>query len=133
MLSDPANRAIAIERDPTRAARIARNALALGVPDLEIVTGAAPEALDGLAPPDAIFIGGGANARTLDAAWRALPANGRIVVNGVTLETQALLAQAFAEKGGDLTHLQVSRARPVGRFHALDPGMGVLQWRAMKQ
>ena len=35
MLSDPANRAIAIERDMERAARIARNALSLGVPDLQ--------------------------------------------------------------------------------------------------
>lgn len=132
MLSDPANLAVAVERDATRAARIAHNAFSLGVPDLEIITGAAPEALEKLPPPHAIFIGGGANAQTLDAAWRALPINGRIVVNGVTLETQGLLSQAFSEKGGELVHLQVSRARPVGRFHALEPGMGVLQWRAMK-
>ncbi len=132
MLSDPANRAIAIERDAARAARIARNAFALGVPDLVIVTGAAPQALETLARPDAIFIGGGANAETLDAAWRALPSSGRLVVNAVTLETQTLLTQAFEAKGGDLTHLQISRARPVGRFHALDPGMAVLQWRAVK-
>jgi precorrin-6B C5,15-methyltransferase / cobalt-precorrin-6B C5,C15-methyltransferase len=132
MLSDPANRAIAVERDATRAARVSRNALALGVPDLEIVTGAAPQALDGLRQPDAIFIGGGANAATLDAAWRALPSGGRIVINAVTLETQTLLSQAFEDKCGDLTHLQISRARPVGRFHALDPGMAVLQWRGVK-
>lgn len=132
MLSHPANRAIAIERDAARAARIARNALALGVPDVEIVVGAAPPALNDLHRPDAIFIGGGANSETLEAAWNALPAQGRIVVNAVTLETQMLLAQAFDDKGGDLTHLQVARARPVGRFHALDPGMGVLQWRATK-
>ncbi|MDJ0448590.1 precorrin-6y C5,15-methyltransferase (decarboxylating) subunit CbiE [Methylocystis sp. JR02] len=132
MLSDPANLAIALERDETRAARIARNAIALGVPDLEIVKGAAPRALEDLRTPDAIFIGGGANDATLEAAWRALPSHGRIVVNAVTLETQALLAQAFETKGGDLTHLQISRARPVGRFHALDPAMAVLQWRAVK-
>jgi precorrin-6Y C5,15-methyltransferase (decarboxylating) len=132
MLSDPANRAIAIERDAVRAARISRNALSLGVPDLEIVTGAAPQALADLKQPDAIFIGGGANSETLDAAWRELPSGGRLVVNAVTLETQALLTQAFDEKGGDLTHLQISRARPVGRFHALDPGMAVLQWRGVK-
>ncbi|PPD41152.1 MAG: cobalamin biosynthesis bifunctional protein CbiET [Methylocystis sp.] len=132
MLRHPANRAIAVERDAERAARIARNALTLGVPDLEIVAGSAPQALEALSAPDAIFIGGGANADTIAAAWRALPPGGRIVVNAVTLETQTLLAQAFDEKGGDLTHMQISRARPVGRFHALDPGMGVLQWRATK-
>jgi precorrin-6Y C5,15-methyltransferase (decarboxylating) len=132
MLTDPANRAVAIERDATRAARIARNALALGVPELKIVTGAAPRALHDLSPPDAIFIGGGADAATLETAWAALPPGGRIVVNAVTLETQALLAQAFEAKGGDLAHMQISRARPVGRFHALDPGMAVMQWRAAK-
>lgn len=132
MLSNPANRAIAIERDPLRAARISRNALALGVPDLEIITGPAPRALADLKQPDAIFIGGGANSETLDVAWRALPSGGRLVINAVTLETQALLTQAFEEKGGDLIHLQISRARPVGRFHALDPGMAVLQWCGVK-
>jgi precorrin-6Y C5,15-methyltransferase (decarboxylating) len=132
MLSHPANRAIALEQDKTRAARIARNALALGVPDLEIVTVPAPQALENLRSPDAIFIGGGANEATLEAAWRALPPQGRIVVNAVTLETQSLLTQAFESKGGDLTYLQVARARPVGRFHALDPAMAVLQWRAVK-
>ncbi|MBM3623833.1 MAG: precorrin-6y C5,15-methyltransferase (decarboxylating) subunit CbiE, partial [Alphaproteobacteria bacterium] len=73
MLSDPSNRAIGIERDEARAARIARNALALGVPDLSVVNGEAPQALVELETPQAIFIGGGADAATLKAAWRALP------------------------------------------------------------
>lgn len=132
MLRDPANRAVAIERDAERAARISRNALALGVPDLRIVTGAAPQALAGLAPPDAIFIGGGADGQMLQSAWSALPGGARIVVNAVTIETQALLSQNYAEKGGELIHLQISRARPVGRFHGLDPAMAVMQWRATK-
>ncbi|MGJ0453161.1 MAG: precorrin-6y C5,15-methyltransferase (decarboxylating) subunit CbiE [Methylocystis sp.] len=133
MLSDPANRAIAIERDMERAARIARNALSLGVPDLRIVKGEAPQALAELDAPQAIFIGGGADAATLAAAWDALPRFGRIVVNAVTIETQSLLADAYREKGGELIHLQIARARPIGRFHALDPAMGVLQWRAVKR
>ncbi|MCC3247084.1 precorrin-6y C5,15-methyltransferase (decarboxylating) subunit CbiE [Methylocystis sp. WRRC1] len=132
MLRDPANRAVAIERDAERAARISRNALALGVPDLRILTGAAPQALAGLAPPDAIFIGGGADGQMLQSAWSALPGGARIVVNAVTIETQALLSQNYAEKGGELIHLQISRARPVGRFHGLDPAMAVMQWRATK-
>ena len=75
MLADPANRAIAIECDSARAARIARNASSLGVPGLEIVAARAPEGLGGLATPDAIFIGGGADAR---AARRGV---GRAVLN----------------------------------------------------
>ncbi len=59
MLADPSMRAIAIEADAERAARIRRNASAFGVPGLTVVEGAAPAALAGLPTPDAIFIGGG--------------------------------------------------------------------------
>src|SRR6202043_3864926 len=69
--------AIAIERDPARAAMIARNAAALGVPELRIVLGAAPDALEGLPRPDAIFIGGGIGAAgLLPQAWASLPPGG---------------------------------------------------------
>jgi precorrin-6Y C5,15-methyltransferase (decarboxylating) len=132
MLRDPANRAIAIEKHPDRAARITRNALALGVPDLTILTGDAPQCLDELTQPHAIFIGGGANEKTLATAWAALPSQGRIVVNAVTLETQALLAQHYAQKGGELIEINISRARAVGSFHGLEPAMAVMQWRGVK-
>src|SRR5262249_47272244 len=63
MLADPLfMRALAIERQSARAARIRRNAAAFGVPGIEIVEGVAPAALEDLAPPDAVFIGGGASA-----------------------------------------------------------------------
>lgn len=132
MLSDSANRAIAIEKHPERAARIARNALSLGAPDLAIVTANAPECLEGLEQPDAIFIGGGANEPTLAAAWSALPVHGRLIINAVTLETQGLLAQHYAREGGELIEINIARARPVGRFHGLEPAMAVLQWRGYK-
>ncbi|MFZ3181504.1 MAG: cobalamin biosynthesis bifunctional protein CbiET, partial [Methylocystis silviterrae] len=83
--------------------------------------------------PQAIFIGGGADAATLAAAWDALPRFGRIVVNAVTIETQSLLADAYRDNGGELIHLQIAHARPIGRFHALDPAMAVTQWRATKR
>ena len=51
MLADPSLRAIAIESDPERAARIRRNAAALGVPGLTVVEGAAPAALRRPAAP----------------------------------------------------------------------------------
>ncbi len=133
MLSDISCRAIAIERDAARAARITRNALSLGVPDLGVVIGEAPQALAELETPQAIFIGGGADETTLAAAWSALPRFGRIVVNAVTIETQALLADAYRKKGGELLHLQFAHARPIGRFHALDSAMAVTQWRATKR
>ena len=73
----PTCRAVAVEPDPTRAARIAANADALGVPGVRVVEGRAPEALDGLPAPDAIFIGGGVTADdVLPRCWDALPAGG---------------------------------------------------------
>ena len=100
MLADPTLRAVAVERRAERAARIRRNAAAFGVPALEIVEGAAPSALAGLAAPDAIFIGGGASAPgVLDARCAALRSGGRLVVNAVTLETEALLHRSPCRAG----------------------------------
>jgi precorrin-6Y C5,15-methyltransferase (decarboxylating), CbiT subunit len=92
MLADPSMRAVALEARGERAARIRRNAAAFGVPALEIVEGKAPAAFDGLAQPDAVFVGGGASdAGLLDAAMDALRPGGRLVVNAVTLEAEATL------------------------------------------
>ncbi len=133
MLRHPANRAVAIEPDAARTARIARNAERLGVPGLAVVHGAAPEALAGLRPPHAVFLGGGAHrGGVVDAAWAALPADGRIVANAVTLETEATLIAAQARLGGTLLRLSVERLDAVGSMHAFRPAMTVTQWSATK-
>ena len=133
MLRHPAMRAIAVETRPDRAARIHRNALALGAPGLEIREGEAPAALAGLPTPDAVFIGGGAtDPAVLDAAWAALPEGGRFVVNAVTLETQAELMRRHAVLGGDLVSVQIARADAVGPFHGWRPAMPVVQWAITK-
>ncbi len=130
MLADPLNRAVAIEANPVRAARAARNALSLGVPALEVVMGRAPEAFRDLGTPDAIFIGGGASAPgAIEAAVAALPAGGRLVVNAVTLETQAVLGEERAKRGGDLIQISVAHAEPVGRFTGWRAAMPIVQWR----
>jgi precorrin-6Y C5,15-methyltransferase (decarboxylating) len=129
LLADASLRAVAIECQPERAGRIARNASALGVPNLEIVTGAAPAALAGLAAPHAIFVGGGASdAGLLDAAIAALRPGGRMVVNAVTLETEATLIARHAVAGGELTRIAVSRAGPVGARSAWRSAMPITQW-----
>jgi precorrin-6Y C5,15-methyltransferase (decarboxylating) len=133
MLAGSSNRAVAVEREPVRAARIARNAAALGVPDLAIVEGAAPGALQGLPRPDAVFIGGGATASgTIDTAWAALRGGGRMVVNGITIETQAELIRRFKTSGGSLKTIQIAHADPVGGFNAMRPAMAVTQWSVVK-
>jgi precorrin-6Y C5,15-methyltransferase (decarboxylating) len=129
MLADPTVRAIAIEARAERAARIVRNAAAFGVPGLQVIEGTAPAALDRLPTPDAIFIGGGAsNAGMLDAVLRALRPGGRLVVNAVTLQTEALLLGRHSAFGGELIRLAVSRARAIGEKTGWHAAMPVTQW-----
>jgi precorrin-6Y C5,15-methyltransferase (decarboxylating) len=126
-------RAVAVEKDPERASRIVRNAAALGVPALRVVTAAAPDGLAGLPVPDAVFIGGGLTAPgLLDACWAALPAGGRLVANTVTLESEALLAQWYRAHGGELVRLAVAQAVPVGGFTGWRQAMPVTQWSVTK-
>ncbi|MEU3624507.1 cobalamin biosynthesis bifunctional protein CbiET [Amycolatopsis coloradensis] len=122
----PLNRAIAIERSPERAARITRNAHALGVPELDVVIGAAPEALEGLTRPHAIFLGGGVTVPgVLDAC---LATGARLVAHGVTLESEQALARAYTEHGGELIRVGVEQAAPLGGFTGWTPARVVTQW-----
>lgn len=131
--SAPGMRAIAVERDGARLARIARNAEALGVPDLQIVAGEAPAALDGLEAPDAVFVGGGASVPGLiERCWAALKPGGTLVANAVTLESESVLAGWFARHGGEMTRLAVSHAEPVGPHHGWRPAMPVTQLAVRK-
>ncbi|WP_284574967.1 precorrin-6y C5,15-methyltransferase (decarboxylating) subunit CbiE [Streptomyces sp. 2P-4] len=133
MRTHPSCRAVAVERVPERAGRIGRNAAALGVPGLRVVTGSAPAALAGLPTPDAVFVGGGLTAPgLLDAVWEALPPGGRLVVNTVTLESEAVLGERHRRHGGDLVKLSVAHAVPVGGFTGWRQAMPVTQWSVVK-
>jgi len=133
MLADPSLRAIAIEERLERAARVRRNAGTLGVPGLAVIEGRAPEALAGLETPDAIFLGGGASEPgVMEAAIAALRPGGRLVVNAVTLETEAILLAQYAARGGDLVRIAISRAAPVAGMTGWRPAMPVTQWSWVK-
>lgn len=132
MRTHPRCRADTFERVPERALTIAANARALGVPGLTI-HGPAPAAFTEAPTPDAVFVGGGATAPgMLDACWAALGPGGRIVVNAVTAETEAVVFRWFTERGGTLRRIQIQRAEPVGGFTGWRPQMPVTQWSAVK-
>lgn len=126
-------KAVAIEAKAERVEMIRANAEALGVPDLEIVEGPAPEALDGLQEPDVVFIGGGINTEGLfEACWEALSPGGQLVANAVTIEGEARLADLRGVFGGDLIRLSVARAAPVGRYCGWKSLMPVTIWSVTK-
>ena len=127
-------RAVAVERDPGRLALIERNAERLGVPDLRIVRGEAPAALADLDAPDAVFIGGGLSSPDLlGACWSALGEGGRLVAHAVTVEGERSLIEAHAAFGGELSRIAVSRAVPLGRYHAFEPARPITELAARKR
>lgn len=133
LLAHPANRAIGIEAREDRLSTARANAQTLGVPHLDLRRGTAPDALKGLPTPDAVFVGGGASREgVLDAVWEALPPGGRLVVNSVTLETEAMLIGWQARHGGVLLRLAVERAGSVGGLTGWRAAMPVVQWSVTK-
>jgi precorrin-6B C5,15-methyltransferase / cobalt-precorrin-6B C5,C15-methyltransferase len=127
-------RAIAIEADAARLALIAANARALGVPELQIVAGRAPEALIDLTAPDAIFIGGGlTTAGVFATCWAALKVGGCLIANAVTLQTEAELVRLHGEYGGELTRLSISHAAPLGKFTGWRSAMPITLYEVWKK
>jgi len=126
-------RAIGIEPRADRRAMAAANALALGVPKLELIQGTAPDALNALPAPDAIFIGGGLSRDAFEAAWSKLRPLGRLVANTVTLESEVILHELHRQYGGDLTKLQISRSDKIGKLTGWKPLRPVTQWSLIKR
>lgn len=132
LLACPEAYAVAVERDPARAARVRANADRLGAGRLAIRSGAAMDTLDALPRPDAVFVGGGADAALLDALWDRLPAGCRLVVHAVTLETEALLSARHAANGGVLLRMALSEAVPLGTRRGWKASHPVVQWAATR-
>ena len=125
--------AIAIEREPARCEMIVANASRLGVPALRVVAGEAPERLEGLPVPDAIFIGGDVGSAALfDGCWSLLRRGGRLVANAVTLEGERALLSRQAELGGELVRIEISSLDTIGGHHAFRPRLPVTQWALTK-
>jgi len=126
-------RAIAIEADSGRQRFIEHNRDALGVPGLQLVEGEAPAALMGLPSPDAIFIGGGVTApEMLDTCWARLTKGGRMIVNAVTIQSEATLVAWRAVHGGELTRISVAHAQPLGAFDTWRQALPITLLNAVK-
>ena len=133
MRTHPRCQAIALESHPARLQSIAHNAHTLGVPNLEIRSGRAPESLQGLPQPDVIFIGGGlTRSGVFETCWDALRLGGRLVANGVTLESESKLFELQQRYGGQLTRISIQRAEPIGSFLGWKSLSPITQWMVEK-
>ena len=123
--------AVAFERDEQRRLNIGFNAAASG---LEIdVRGEAPDAFDGAEAPSVIFIGGGlTQPGLLEACLDNLPSGGLLIANAVTIESEAVLGQAYSRFGGHLQRFQHYQGLPLGGFTSWRPQMPVTQWAVTK-
>lgn len=121
--------ALAYELRPDRAANIRENAARFGVEHrFQVIEGPAAETFAERPVPDAVFIGGGGNAALIDALWALLPEGTRLVANGVTLETEGLLAAEQSRRGGTLLRIDLATTAPLGRMRGWEASRPVVQW-----
>ena len=124
--------AVAFERDESRRSNIGFNAATYGV-SIEL-RGEAPDAFGGAPAPSAIFIGGGlTQPGLLDACLERLPAGGRLVANAVTVESEAIVVQAYSRLGGKLQRFQHYQGEPLSGFTGWRPRLPITQWTVIKE
>ena len=101
---------------------IRANRQRFGAWNLTLIQGKAPEALEDLPAPDAVFIGGtkGTMEPVLDIVLRKNP-NARICISAIALETLSAAITALTARGltAEVTQIGVSRTKTAGKLHLL--------------
>ncbi len=124
----PQGRVFAIEKNEEDIGLIRENIARFRTTNVEARHRKAPDGLDELPDPDAVFIGGSGSRMgdILEVAYRRLRAGGRLVANLATIENLAE-ANAFFRAMNlrpEVTLIQVGRSSPIldlTRFEALNP------------
>ncbi len=124
----PNGRIFAIERNEQCREFIKENLRKFNARHVTLVEGDAPSCLENLPDPDRVFIGGsGGNLyKILEAVDARLAAEGRIVLNAVTLDTLTAATEYFENAGYqvEVTCINISRTRPLTdykMFEAYNP------------
>lgn len=113
----------AVEKEADALELIRQNREALGLWNLRVIEGKAPEALDELPRPDCVFIGGssGSMAGIFKVVLEKNPA-ARICVTAVSLEslTDALnCMKQFELANVDVTQISAAQAKTLGQYHMM--------------
>ncbi|MBQ2698204.1 MAG: precorrin-6y C5,15-methyltransferase (decarboxylating) subunit CbiE, partial [Clostridia bacterium] len=125
----------AVERLPVACELIERNKRHLGVSNVEVVAGRAPEKLAELPVPDRVFVGGsgGELVDIFNSVTQRAP-GARVAFTAVTAENFAAAVGWLSTAGMEeveMTQISVSRGRPVGGLHLMTAQNPVflLSWR----
>ena len=123
----------AVEQRADRIANIDTNITAFGLhARLTGYTGQHLSCLDQLPTPDAVFVGGGTSAALIDALWRCMPPHCRLVINAVTLETEALLIDQHARLGGSLVRIDLASVDKLGTHRGWQTTRPIVQWSVVR-
>lgn len=113
----------AVERNEEACGLIEENKRKFGTPNIEVIHGLAPEALEGLPAPTHAFIGGSAGnlKEIMECLLRKNPAV-RMVINTVTLETigevtECLRTLPVVEE--ETISVSVARSKLLGKYHLM--------------
>ena len=121
-LAAPAGQVYAVECDPEACALIQQNREKFAAYNLTLIEGKAPDALDALPAPDAVFIGGtkGNMDAVIDAVLHKNPA-ARLCIAAIALETLSVAVAALTAHGlaAEVTQIAVSRTKTAGSLHLL--------------
>ena len=121
-LAAPRGAVYAVECVEEACELIRKNRTSFKVWNLSLVQAKAPDGLEELPAPDAVFIGGtrGQLDGILDAATSKNPMV-RIVITAIALESLQKAQEALTARGYDLdiTQIQVSRAKKAGSLHLM--------------
>lgn len=123
------NLGVAFEKDNERLENLQSNLSKFGVVNqVDIIKTDLPNIPEGLKAPDAIFIGGGLNKILLEKIWRLARPGTKVIANAVTLETERVLLEWNAVKGGSLARINIAYVENIGKRMGWRPIMPVLQW-----
>lgn len=113
----------AIERNEEACVLVEQNKRKFGTPNIEVICGLAPEAMEGLPAPTHAFIGGSAgNLKEIIQCLLDKNPKIRLVINTVTLETIGEVTDCLKELPlieEEIISVSVARARTLGKYHLM--------------
>lgn len=119
----PQGKVYAIEQNPEGVELIKANAQKLGIDNIEVIHGRAPQALSGLPSPQRVIIGGssGSMEEIFLAFLPLLPKDGRVVINAITVESihqGTELAEKYL-KEVEIVQINIAKGEKLGKYHLM--------------